>query len=308
MKHNTKITAILLTMFLVTQLIGLWVVGYYSLDGKVLPYGLEPPQVQEEQELSFFISLIISFIIAIALVFILMNIKAVWFMRAWFFSVVTLAIGVSINTIYPKSIPYAGITIIGLALILAFIKIFRRNMIIHNLTELIIYPGIAAIFVPILSLWTIILLLILISVYDIWAVWHSGIMQKMAKYQMDKVKVFGGFLIPYADKKTKEKIQLLKNKYKNSKIPESVAKKQNLKINLAILGGGDVIFPIIAAGVFMKTFNNLGATLAVTIGATLALAYLFISAKKKRFYPAMPFITTGIFLGMIIGWLMTILI
>ena len=32
-------------------------------------------------------------------------------------------------------------------------KIYRKNLIIHNLTELAIYPGIATVFVPILNFW-----------------------------------------------------------------------------------------------------------------------------------------------------------
>jgi presenilin-like A22 family membrane protease len=80
-----------------------------------------------------------------------------------------------------------------IALPLAFTKIYGRNFLVHNLTELFIYPGIAAVFVPILNIWTIIVLLILISIYDMWAVWHSGIMQKMAKYQINQLKIFSGF-------------------------------------------------------------------------------------------------------------------
>ena len=68
-----------------------------------------------------------------------------------------------------------------------------KNLYIHNLTELLIYPGLAGVFVPLLSIWTMIFLLVLISVYDMWAVWHSGIMQKMAKYQINKLKIFSGF-------------------------------------------------------------------------------------------------------------------
>ena len=76
-------------------------------------------------------------------------------------------------------------------------------MIVHNLTELLVYPGIAVIFVSLLTQWSpiknlilIIFLLILISIYDMWAVWHSGIMQKMAKYQIDTLEIFSGFFIP----------------------------------------------------------------------------------------------------------------
>jgi presenilin-like A22 family membrane protease len=97
---------------------------------------------------------------------------------------------------------------------LAFWKVFGKNFLVHNITELLIYPGIAAVFVQILNFYTVFVLLILISIYDMWAVWHSGIMQKMAKYQMNELKVFSGFLVPYLTKVQREKIKLMKDKSK----------------------------------------------------------------------------------------------
>ncbi len=309
MKHALKITAILLMMFVLTQLIGLVTVNYYNQDGTQLPYGMDAPETSENiaGNMSLLFSLIISFVIAIIIFFILMNIKSVWFMRGWFFIVVTLALGITINVVTSGFLDSTAAIILAssIALILAFFKIFQRNILIHNSTELLIYPGIAAVFVPILNMWTLAILLIIISIYDIWAVWHSGIMQKMAKFQMDKLRVFSGFFVPYASKTVRAKIKALKLKYKDSKeIPESVIKKKGIKVNLAILGGGDVIFPIIAAGVFLKTFESISAALIVTLFATIALALLFVFAKKKKFYPAMPFISTGIFAGMLVAWLM----
>jgi presenilin-like A22 family membrane protease len=135
-----------------------------------------------------------------------------------------------------------------------------------------------------------------------WAVWRSQFMENMAKYQINKLKIFTGFFVPYADKKTKLKIKKLKQKYQSKKDLEKQFKKSKLKINLAILGGGDIIFPIITAGVFLKTYA-LPQALIISASATLALLTLFIIARKGKFYPAMPFITIGIYLGMILNWL-----
>ena len=176
-------------------------------------------------------------------------------------------------------------------------------MLVHNLSELLIYPGIAAVFVPILNLPAIIILLVLISIYDIYAVWHFGFMQRMAKFQINHLKLFAGFFIPYADKKTKQKIKLLREKYKNVKILEKKFKKQKIKVNLAILGGGDVVFPIIMAGVVFKIFG-ISSALTISVFATLSLLFLFIFARKGRFYPAMPFLTAGCLLGLAVAWLM----
>src|SRR3989344_2738024 len=68
----------------------------------------------------------------------------------------------------------------------------------------------------------VIALLILISFYDMWAVWKSGIMQKMAKFQMEELRLFGGFLLPSVSDKVKKQIGKIKQKYKGKEIPERV--------------------------------------------------------------------------------------
>lgn len=305
MKHNWKITAILLLMFVVTQFIGLYVVNYYSpvrvIDGNIidvespdLPFGMESPDIENESDYFFRVlpSLIVAFIIAISILILLTKFDASFILRLWFFGVVVIALSLSFVAIVPwlRAITWLAMVV---ALPLAYVKIYRKNLLVHNLTELFIYPGIAAVFVSILNIWAAIVVLIIISVYDMWAVWKSGIMQKMAKYQMDRVGVLAGFFIPHVSKKVREKIR---------KMSKKDLKNKKVKANVAILGGGDVVFPIIASGVILKTWGLFPA-ICVIIGATLGLAYLFFFAKKKKFYPAMPFISVGIFLGMLAGWL-----
>ncbi|MEA3248094.1 MAG: presenilin family intramembrane aspartyl protease [Nanoarchaeota archaeon] len=310
MKHKLSITLILLGMFLVTQFIGLFVVNTYApqiiLDpatgettiaqGNELPFGLETP---EDEPTPNFLSLIFSFALAFAIIFTLMKYKWKMVIRLWFFVVVTLALGIALNA-FLKYTTLTNVSIIALAIAIpiAFIKIFKPNMLVHNATELFIYPGIAAVFVPILTPISVIALLILISIYDMWAVWKSGIMQKMAKFQMGELKIFGGFLIPSFSKKTKIQIEKIKQKYKNKKIPAKI-KKKKFKVSLAILGGGDVIFPIITAGVFMRAFGIIPA-IFIIFGALAGLGFLFSITEKGKSYPAMPYISVGIFLGMLI--------
>jgi presenilin-like A22 family membrane protease len=308
MKHNLKITLILLTMFIVTQFIGLYVVNHYSIEGNTLPYGMEPPEVEEDINFytSFLPSIIIAFVIAVMLLILFTRFKFDFVLKFWFFIVILIAIAIFFNSFFPNE-KYASLFALIFALPLAILKVYRRNFLVHNITELIIYPSIAAVFVPLLNIWTVIILLILISIYDAWAVWHSGIMQKMAKYQINQLKIFSGFFIPYISKKVRMGLKDL---------PKSELKDKKVKANVAILGGGDVIFPIITAGVVYLTekvslpfglFPNFAfeggfwPALFVIIGATLGLSYLFVFAEKKKFYPAMPFITLGILLGLAVS-------
>jgi len=329
MKHTWKITAILLGMFLITQLIGLAVVHSYT-NIPSLPYGMEPPE--EIDPISGLIFTIIAFVIAITLVLLLNKYRAKFILRAWFFIVVVVALGITIYSLLYYISPFNELSSMiiyvwgwrlfsllellsfGIAIVPAYFKIIKQNMIFHNVSELLIYPGIGTVFVtffffsmnPLLSILAIVILLCLISVYDIWAVNHSGIMQKMAKFQIDELKLFAGFFVPYLDSKQRSKLKEIKQKYKKKESQEKAIKNKNIKVSLAILGGGDVIFPIIAAGIFLKVYG-LVAALSVTLFATLALLFLFTTAKKGKFYPAMPFLSGGIFIGMIVGWLLNLL-
>jgi len=305
MKYNARLTLILLGMFVLVQLISLYIVGFY-LENPI-PYGFNHTQDISEQPsftINFLASFLSSFIIAVLLIFFLMKLKYAWFMRIWFFIVVSLTSAITLNAIFMQlGLSFSAVLGLIFGAVSSYFKTFKKNMITQNLTELLIYPGLASVFVNILNLPVAITILILISIYDIWAVWHSGIMQKMAKYQINEVGVFTGFLIPHATKKIKDKIKALKLKY-NNKIPLKVIKNSKIKINLAILGGGDIAFSAVASGVFLKTTSNIYAALIVTLFTTLALAYLFIFGKKKKYYPAMPYLTAGMFIGMLIAWLL----
>jgi len=282
-------------MFLVTQFIGLYVVNHYVAEENDLPYGMDQPEIKTNTEyLTLFPFIILAFIIAITIMFLMSKFNWEIVLRLWFFIVVAIALGLSFNVVLTK-LQYASMIAFIIALPLAYIKIFKQNFLIHNATELFIYPGIAAVFVPLLNLYTIIVFLILISVYDMWAVWHSGFMQKMAKYQIKKLNIFSGFFVPYASKRMKAKIKKMK-----ATLSKEELSKKRIKVNVAILGGGDVIFPIITAGVMLKLFTFYHA-LFVIAGATLGLGYLLFCSEKKKFYPAMPFITAGIFVGMILS-------
>jgi len=74
----------------------------------------------------------------------------------------------------------------------------------------------------------------------------------------------------------------------------------------AILGGGDIFFPLLFTGVFMKylivienlsKLNSFLLSLIVVICVTIALSILFYKSRKDKYYPALPFLTLGCFIG-----------
>lgn len=284
-------------MFLVAQIVGLAVISTYhpvttqikiddnfSINETIrnLPYGFEPPAYSTNDSL---ISIISGLVFAVIIFLLLMRYRVEWVLKSWFFIVVLLALSITLNAFisFTKYSPYIALAI---GLVLAYLKIFKRDMLVHNLSELLIYPGIAALFIPILSIKTTIILFVIISIYDIYAVWHAKFMQKMAKYQINTLKIFSGFLIPYQLPK-----ELQTGKGKNKK-----------KVAVAMLGGGDVVFPIILSGVVLN-FWGLPQALLVTLGAAASLLLLFMYSEKGKFYPAMPFITAGSFIGLLLAYL-----
>lgn len=292
-KNKGLITFMVLGIFLLTQIVGMFVFQSYFSEGQnLLPSVFQESAGLEGNFLETLIGTILpSFILAVFLIFVLTKYNMKNIIRVWFFLVIWIAIFLSVNA-FGLGMEDWWMYSIGIGFFLALVKLIRPSVVIHNFTEILIYPGIATIFIPLFNIFSIFILLIIISIYDVWAVWHSGVMQKMAKFQMEEVRIFSGLMIPHLDKKTR----LMMKKLKKSK---GKIKKQ-IKVHTAILGGGDIVFPIITAGIFYRSFGIL-SSLFVVLGAFAGLCYLYFFAReRKEGYPAMPYITVGIALGVLI--------
>jgi len=290
MKHTLSITFLLVSIFLITQVIGLSITNEYidhqtTIETKKvtfedLPYNLERPEIEESTS---YIWMIAAILIGTVLMLILMKFRKMGLWKLWFFIAVFSTMAIAFSAFIPQTI--AAI----LALILALMKIYKPTTLIQNLTEIFIYGGLAAIFVPVINIFAAFMLLILISIYDIIAVRHTKHMVKLAKFQT-KSKIFAGLLIPYGRKKGKAK-------------EKGIIEKKGVG-KIAVLGGGDIGLPLIFAGVVMKDLmlsnpEIIGflKTLIIPLFVSIALLYLLTSAKKDKFYPAMPYLTAGCFIG-----------
>ena len=280
MKHNLQVTIILIILFLLAHLIGLLVVKHYLPESQQLPLKIEKPQAPEETS---YIPIFITILIATIAALILIKFSAFRLWKLWFLLSVFLTLTISITAFIPE------LFAIFIAIILSLWKTFKPNVYIHNFTEIFIYGGLAALFVPILNIKSTIILLILISIYDAIAVWKTKHMISLAKFQSES-KIFAGLFIPYnKNSEANKEVSLNKNNEKyNNKISSNV--------NNAMLGGGDIGFTLLFSGVVLKTFGMKQAII-VSLITSIALLGLFLFAKKDRFYPAMPFLTIGCILG-----------
>jgi presenilin-like A22 family membrane protease len=311
MKHDLSITIALVIFFVLAQIVGLVLINAnineVKTEGNVTTVVHADTSLGPRPEmtgLGTFAYIAIGLIIGTLLVLLIIKMKKVNLWKAWFFLAVFLAISLALG-VFLKSY-YAFL----IALALAFIKILKPNMVIHNITEVLMYAGIAVFLVPMLNvLWAAILLLA-ISAYDVYAVFKSKHMVKMAKFQA-KSKVFAGLFIPYTPKEqetSKASATAASNKLDLPKSINFEVKKEKVEKRNAVLGGGDIAFPLLFTGAVMESLVVKGLarvvalqqSLIVTITTTIALALLFIFAKKDKFYPAMPIVSAGCFIGYVI--------
>jgi len=240
-----------------------------------------PPMEVENPQFTFWY-FIIAFLIGTLFILVLVKFKKIGWWKVLFFLTLWMTMSIAFSVVM------SHILALIVSMVLTFWRMLKPNTIIRNLSELFIYAGIAVMFVPMLNIFWIIMLLLVISVYDMFAVWKSKHMVKMAKFMTEESdNVFAGLAIPYnkKDKKT-----------------------------VAILGGGDIAFPLIFIGVVMEhlilvnMFSKVAAffiSSIIILTVTVALLLLFLYSKKDKFYPAMPYLTSGCLVGYVIVWILT---
>ena len=306
MKHTLNITLILVLLFLVSQITGLAITSRYiqvketvtideatnetiilkNITYGALPYDVTRPVIEESSSFMYIMSAIL---IGTVLVLILIKFKKVSLWKFWFFLSIWMCLTIAFAAFLQQTIALV------LALVLAIFRIQKPNVVVHNLTELFVYGGLAAIFVPLMNIFAVFMLLLLISIYDMFAVWKSKHMIKLAKFQSES-RVFAGMMIPY----------------KKPKIGKGKLVKK--KIKTAILGGGDIGFPLMFAGVVMKNLmlkNTVAISfleaLIIPVLVSAALFCLLAKGKENKFYPAMPFISIGCLAGFLVVWLINLI-
>lgn len=305
MKHSLKVTLILISFFVIAQLFGMFLVikdanvyingeGEFSVSFNETAIG-ERPQVSILSALFY-----ILFGILIATVVLLLLIKKrmlkVW--KGWYVLAVFLTCFVSLTALTSNVLFSVVISVI-----LSLVKVYRFNFIIHNSTEILIYSGIAYLLAPMFNVLFASILLIMISVYDMISVWKSKHMISLAKFQASS-NVFAGLMIPL-DKKNEKDVFELKEDNEAVKGYDNKENKNKDDLGSAILGGGDIAFPLIFNSCVSIYLLNLGflksqaflLSIIPIMASAVALLLLFLYSKKGRFYPAMPFLTVGCLSG-----------
>ena len=287
MKELTKSAIVLLLFFFISQIIGLtFFVSSINIVGNEVVYSgadfFERPNITSWQSS---ILIIIGIILGTLLLLYIAKKNKIWLWKTWFFIASTLGIYLALSVFVNSTVA------ILVSIILVYLKLNLNNEFIYNSTEILFYAGLTVFFAPLLDVFFMLILLILISIYDYIAVYKSKHMVKMANFT-SKTSIFPG--LKYSTRQ------------KTSASSNSKTSAKTLKpIKTSILGGGDIIFPLLYTAVIYNTYiaqpvSAFIFSLIVIICSTLALAALFYLGSKDKFYPAMPFITSGLIASSII--------
>ncbi len=284
-------------MFLAAQIIGLFIIGKNvdvtaskqaseEAGTKItvyqnLPLGLDRPEISPGSSYIFIgVAVLIGTLLMLGLI--RFHVVSLW--KIWLFGAIVLCLTVALSSFIPSKAAAA------VAVAAAFFKVIKPNLLVHNLTEVFLYGGLAVVFVPVMNVKSAAILLILLALYDVFAVFLSKHMVTLAKFQASN-QIFAGFFVP---KKLSGKMVVSEMKTSQPATKGSTAGYSDSG-EYAVVGGGDIGFPLFFAGAAMAVFGP--KAFIIPFFATFALAFLMVIGKKDKFYPAMPFVAAGCFIG-----------
>ena len=172
------------------------------------------------------------------------------------------------------------------ALLMTLIFIFMRNVLIHNVGVALGIAGIASVLGLALSPTAALVILVALSVYDIFSVYVTKHMVVMARNMIESGAPFG-FIIP------SEGVSFLRPRH------EAQARMGE---QFMVLGSGDVGLPLILACSLVGLYVFDAVIVALFSFAGLFLTHLiFINQKVKKPMAALPPIATMAIIGYLIA-------
>lgn len=179
---------------------------------------------------------------------------------------------------------------IGATILVLAAFLFIKNVLVHNLGIILGVAGIGSLLGLAISPRTAVLIMIILSFYDIIAVYLTGHMVKMAKTMMESGAIFG-FIIP-------------------SQVKGFFSHKQEAQAQVGVggqfmvLGSGDIGLPVILASSVVIYSLNDGIIVAMFSLVGLFITHLiFVNQCERKPMAALPPIATM----SIIGYLVSIL-
>lgn len=229
---------------------------------------------------------LVSLVIAILLIWLLSRIPRVGGWMFWIFLVFLILAGsqVVFNLFSP-------LTSLILTLILLALFLLVRNVFTHDLAIIIAIAGLGASIGLFVTPNLVLIALIVLSFYDIIAVYKTKHMVQMARTMIGSGAIFG-FVIPSSF-----------NQFWSSR-REAMSK---IGGEFAILGSGDIGLPVIFTSALIR--QSLAEAIFVAVFAMLGLLVthiLFVSQKERRPMAALPPIATLTIIGYVLTMILKI--
>ena len=256
-------------LFLLTQAIGLYV-GYWVFTHQVI--------IPAETNSSI-ITFLLSFSIAtIGMILFLKFFKT----RVFFKFLMAFLIFVGTETVFLTFVPEEAALLMAIELVL--LRFLWPNVLSQNITLMLAVAGISASLGLFFSIQAILVILAVLSVYDVIAVYKTQHMITLFKGLLEKGVPFS-LIVPD----------------KASDIHVNVKDAQPGTGRFLLLGTGDIAFPIIF-GVAALRFG-IASAVSVIIGAFVGLFFIHVILMKKRIgaIPALPPIVFFSLVGFIIS-------
>ncbi len=206
--------------------------------------------------------------------------------KLWFGSALVVTAFILFDAFFPP-LPALAATAL-----FAVVRFRTRNVQARNALDVASFAGAGALFGSLIGLQAALVFLALLSVYDYIAVNNIGHMVELARHGAE-TDTFMGFTAPGAAEKM-----------------DTVAEDRAVEAEggqVGVLGGGDVVIPIVLAVAVIPVFG-VGAAVATVVGATTALFLFFTVIQRReteRFYPAIPVVGGGALFGLAL-WLLLV--
>lgn len=190
--------------------------------------------------------------------------------KAIFFKVFFL-LAVVLGDLYFFGLWFPYFIVFPLAALFLFLLLSRPSPLVHNTALIFAIAGMGAAVGSQLTPETVILLFLLFALYDFVAVYKTKHMVKMAEAMIENKAIVGLIIPPKASGF------------------QADLNKMPIKGNFLVLGGGDVIFPLLlAVSMLSKGFVPALLVVGFSLLGLLAVFLIFISQKTRKPMPALP--------------------
>jgi presenilin-like A22 family membrane protease len=249
--------------------------------------GESPPQYSLFPILAYFFSVVV--VVGVVLFFIPIS-KLQLFLRIMFAGFYTWGIFVLLSGLIPPPFRVAGGLIIGLAV--GVLWFFLPLIWLQDLLLVVTLVGVAFVFGAMIPAWTVVWVLIAISVYDIVAV-SLGYMMWMAR-KLSEADSLPAFIFP-------RRLGAWRLNLRGASV-NKLFKEEAAERDFSLLGGGDIGFPLLlVSSVFFGYGLNNALIVAAAAFVGIVLAYLIqIYVLKGKPLPALPPISFVAIIGFLI--------